>query len=229
MQRLVFGFTVLGFLSGIAERAMADFITNGSFENTANFVPIAGDDAMSLNPGATNITGWTVINAELAWIGPSNPFRVSASDGQYFLDLTGYHDSSPYGGITQTISTTPGATYALSFDLGSTILYNANGTAGITATAGSTTQNFFFTTNLTNAWQNETMSFTAASNSTEIKLIGLSADPSHIGLDNVSVSQSAPAPTPVPSSLAMLAGAAAVGGIGAVVRRARRRKKRNTN
>ena len=153
------------------------------------------------------MTNWTVVgNSPIAWIGPNNPFGLTASNGNYFLDLTGYSDSSPiFGGVSQTIPTTPGTTYALSFDLGSSTTYNPSGTAGITSTAtatvGNTTQTFNFTTTLANEWTTETMFFTATSNlsSTLITIQGSTGD-KYIGLDNVSVSE-ASAVVPEPASL----------------------------
>ncbi len=75
----------------------ASLITNGSFEGWAsgNFAHRpesfpAVNDTMVLAPGSTTMTGWTVVNGDVAWIGPTNPFNLTASKGSYFLDLTGY-------------------------------------------------------------------------------------------------------------------------------------------
>ena len=103
---------------GVGLPAYSNLLQNGSFES-GNFVPDA-DDTMPLAVGATDMTGWTVQNASLAWIGPSNPFGLTASDGGYFLDLSGYHDNAPYAGVlqAQSISTTIGAQYRVSLDIG---------------------------------------------------------------------------------------------------------------
>ena len=66
---------------------------------------------MSLNPGATAITGWAVLTDTTAWIGPTNPFGLSASDGSFFLDLTNYQAGRPFAGVAQTFATIPGALY----------------------------------------------------------------------------------------------------------------------
>jgi Protein of unknown function (DUF642) len=101
--------------------ASAALVTNGSFESGA----FSGDmnDTMSLSPPSTAMTGWTVTNGTLAWIGPTNTFGLAAQDGGYFLDLTGYHDNIPYGGVTQSIATNIGSRYALTFYLGSSSQY----------------------------------------------------------------------------------------------------------
>ena len=64
-----------------ASAAQANLLTNGSFEAGA-FVN-QGNDTMSLPPGSTVITGWTVVTDTTAWIGPTNPFGLTASEGSY--------------------------------------------------------------------------------------------------------------------------------------------------
>jgi hypothetical protein len=95
----------------------ANLLTNGSFESGA-FVN-EGNDTMSLAAGSNVITGWTVVTDTTAWINAANPFGLSASDGSFFLDLTNYQAGAPFAGMSQTVATTPNATYSLSFDLGS--------------------------------------------------------------------------------------------------------------
>jgi hypothetical protein len=74
---------------------------------------------MSLASGSTAIPGWTTTNGTFtAWIQNGNPWAIPASDGSFFLDLTGYSDSGTYGGVTQSFATTIGAQYTLTFDLG---------------------------------------------------------------------------------------------------------------
>jgi len=153
---------------------------------------------MSLPVGATNMTGWTVANGELAWIGPSNPFGLSASDGGYFLDMSGYHDSTPWGGVTQTILTTSGETYRLSLDLGTDTRYDLSGPVSILVTAGSSSTNFTSTLLGLNQWQTFTFDFTASSANTVITIVG-TEDSKYIGLDNLSI-------VPEPSTLALLGG-----------------------
>jgi hypothetical protein len=168
--------------------AAPNLLANGSFESTTNFVN-QGNDTMDLNVGSTSITGWTVAGSHyVSWIGPTNPFNLTASDGDYFLDLTGYIPGAPFSGVTQSITTTPGASYLLTFDLGSSPFWGVQD--GLTASAGATSEVFTSTNNgsQTNLWQSESLAFNATGSTTLISLIGNSGH-NYIGLDNVSVVQ----------------------------------------
>jgi hypothetical protein len=180
---------------GLANAAHANLITNGSFEDTTNFVADV-NDTMSLPVSSTAMPGWTVVNGSLAWIGPTNTFSLTASNGSYFLDLTDYRDAKPYGGVTQTITTVIGGQYRLTFDLGSSSIYGLPDS--ILASAGSTSQTFSSTLSGTNDWQSETLDFIATGTSTAITLTGDSGQ-KYIGLDNVSVD-----PVPEPATLLLL-------------------------
>jgi hypothetical protein len=177
--------------------ASAAIVTNGSFEDTTNFVLPDGNDTISLAVGSTAMPGWTVVNGTLAWIGPTNTFGLTAQNGSYFLDLTDYRDHSPYGGVSQTIATTAGGHYALTFYLGSSTQYGVPDSIFASAGTGSGT---FTSTNptLNNFWQLETLLFTATGPSTLISLVGNSGN-QYIGLDNVAVEA-----VPEPSTWAML-------------------------
>lgn len=200
-----------------ASAAHANLLVNGSFES-GGFVN-QGSDTMSPAAGSTVITGWTVVTDTTAWIGAANPFGLTASDGSFFLDLTNYQPGGPFAGVTQTIATTAGATYTLSFDLGGSTFWGRPD--ALVASAAGTSATFTTgapsATTPNNDWYHETMQFVATSAQTAITLQG-SAGNNYIGLDNVSVVLSADAPPPVagvpePHIWAlMLAGLAAVGG-----------------
>jgi hypothetical protein len=199
----------------LAAPAKANLVTNGSFENTTGFVS-NGQDTMSLAIGSTTMTGWKVIGDFVAWIGPNNPFNLTASAGSYFLDLTDYQPGAPFGGVEQTISTVAGQSYQLSFDLGSSSQFVS--TSGILASAGATSQSFSNTLTGANQWQPFTLSFTANTALTTISLVG-QAGVSYIGLDNVSVEATdGNNGVPEPASLALL-------GIGLTALTAMRRRK----
>jgi hypothetical protein len=170
------------FVIGAATSAQANLLTNGSFElgEFAN----QGNNTMSLGVGSTVIAGWAVITDTTAWIGPGNPFGLTASDGSFFLDLTNYQAGAPFAGMSQTIATSPGATYSLSFDLGSSTQYGVPGS--ITASAAGKSQTFVSPTTGIDVWTQEAMQFTASSASTTVVLQGASGF-NYIGLDNADV------------------------------------------
>lgn len=218
MKRTILALLALGFGGAVN----AQSVTNGSFENTkGTFVP-DGNDTMALGLNSTAIPGWTVTNTNsVAWIGPTNPFGITASNGDYSLDLQGYGDAAPFGGVAQSISTVVGAQYALSFDLGS----GANSAAAIEAIAGTGDQTFTSTIEPTVGWQTETLDFTATGTSTLISLLGITASNGiYIGLDNVRLectSACGVAAVPEPSTWTMML--TGFGAIGASIAWRRRR------
>jgi hypothetical protein len=184
-----------------------NLLSNGSFE-TGNFNP-SEPGSMLLTAGATDITGWIVINGGLAWDGPQNPYGLTASDGSHFLDLTGDYDHAPYGGVEQTVATTLGAQYQISFEVGSDVGYDSDQGSlpatpvSIQVTAGSSSGTFTTTTPAGNdLWQSFNLEFTATSSSTLISLEGLASENiEYIGLDNVDLEA-----VPEPGTLMLLVG-----------------------
>lgn len=184
--------------------AYAGLETNGSFE-VGHFVP-DGNDTMSLQPGAVDMTGWIVFQAELAWIGPTNPFGVVASAGDYSLDLAGYHDSVPYGGVTQILATSAGNVYHLSFDVGANTRAS-NSNSAVTATAGGTTNTYSATATNGQTWVSVGFDFTATGPFTTINLSGSNLfNTNYVGLDNVEVTLIRSVPEPSGATL-LVAGA----------------------
>ena len=150
--------------------------------------------------GPPYMPGWTVSGSHyVSWIGPTNPFHgLTASDGSYFLDLTGYIFGAPFSGVSQTIPTQAGANYLLTFDLGSDPFWGLQD--GVSVSAGSVAGSVFTSTNSgtqNNLWQAESLSFAATGSSTTISLIGNSGG-NYIGLDNVSVVQTSRTSSGVP-------------------------------
>jgi hypothetical protein len=188
-------------LSLLVGTAHANLITNGGFDAST---PFTGGEVVS--GGA--IGGWTIADGcGVLWIssggyyGGLNPSPGNGSD--YLIDLTGTSDHPPYEAISQTITTTPGATYQLTFDLGSAIQWGIQD--GVTASAGATSQTFTSTNDgtSTNNWESEVLDFTATGASTLITFAGASGD-AYIGVDNVSVVGTSAPGTPEPSTWAMM-------------------------
>ncbi len=122
------------FVGSLVSAHAQNIVTNGSFENNGGTWVDAsgGNGGMTVPLGSTVIPGWTTVSEELAWIKtPNNYAGATATDGVYHLDLTGYHDAQPFGGVRQTLATVAGQKYVLSFDLGVNTTYGSN--VGITA------------------------------------------------------------------------------------------------
>lgn len=200
-----------------SDPARANLITNPSFES-GDFGGHDGRDVEFVYPGSSDITGWTVIGASGAyidWIGPTNPFGLTASQGGYFLDLTGDNSWTPLAGVQQSFSTTPGAQYSLSFDLGSSSSFSG-GQVSVAVSVGNQSNVTFTSTNngsQTNLWQTETLDFTAAGDTTTLTIQG-TLGYQYLGLDNVDVEGSS---IPEPASMTVMI--AAMTGLGLLRRR----------
>jgi Protein of unknown function (DUF642)/PEP-CTERM motif len=172
--------------------AQAALITNGSFETPV--VPVGS--FLNFASGSTLITGWTVVGPQASIV--SGTFSQEcctfpAEDGSQWLDLTGFNANSTEG-VEQTVATTPGTNYTLSFWIGN--VFDPGGIFGTTSTVdvrlggvGGTLLGAFTnhsTTTGTQVWQQFTTSFTAAGSSTTLAF--LNADPGNDnanGLDNI--------------------------------------------
>ena len=148
----------------------------------------SGSGAM---PGWTVIGGTAVGNDGVAWLSNANSYGLTAETGSYFVSLAGYRDNAPYFGVSQTVATTVGQTYALTFYLGvdnSSVYYT--GPIGVSVTAGPATQTIenVSPTGTGNQWVEETVDFTASSASSTISIQGVQGY-DYIGLDNISLMQ----------------------------------------
>jgi hypothetical protein len=203
----------------LASEARANLVTNAGFgDPDGNFVDNTGTGGDDVAVGSSDITGWTISGAySVLWIpigglyGGLNPSPGNPSS--FLVDLTGTTNSAPFDSVSQTIATTAGAHYTLTFDLGSAIQWGIQ--AGVTASAGSASETFTSTNpgDSTNFWNSETLNFVATGPSTLITLAGASGQ-SYIGVDNVAVVETTGG-VPEPSTWAMiLLGFAGVGYMG---------------
>jgi len=181
-----------------------NLIQNGSFE-TATVNP--GTDTL-LNAVSTVITGWTVSQGSIDYIGT----YWQASDGGRSLDLQGLAS----GTIEQTFNTTIGATYRVTFDLaGNPFGGSAIKQMRVSAVGSSADFSFDITgkspSNM--GWVSKSWDFTANSTTTTLEFIGLGNSDAGAALDNVSVIA-----VPEPSSMLGLLSLGVLG-IGSALRR----------
>lgn len=203
-----------------------NLLVNGSFEQ--------GAPAFGCAPGFTPLPGWNItagnIDIDSAASGCSG---ITAADGNQFVDLTGSFangSGNDVGAIAQTVATTVGAQYSLSFYFGAnpqaayltqypndgpikSMNVLLNGALDANYTLNTTGVSF------TNAqWARETLYFTATSDQTTVgfqSLNGLSA-PSDFGplLDGVVLQQ-----VPEPATLGLLGLGLGLAGAGFLRRR----------
>ncbi len=165
-------------------------LINGSFE--------LGTDPgayMTLNPGATDITGWT-ITGQLDYIGT----YWQASDGSRSLDLSGLSA----GSLQQDIDTVVGYTYIVNFDMAGNPDGDPTLKQLVVEAVGVDAQAFDFDitghTKSDMGWQTMTWSFVANSTTTTLKFTSLVGDTGWgPALDNVSVTA-----IPAPAALMLL-------------------------
>lgn len=181
----------------VPNAAFANFSTNliknGGFEKPV--VPIGSYEGFSTGQHFKHwtVTGATGNVAVVSTTFTQNGFTFPAQSGSQWLDLTGVSNSAT--GVTQTIPTTSGATYMVTFWVGT--VYDPGGIFGTTSTVDvlvNGTQILAATNSqmggTAQVWQKFKTHFTANSSSTAITF--LNGDPSNDtnnGLDSVSITQ----------------------------------------
>lgn len=175
--------TVIG-LASTSALAGDNLFQNPSFELGA-FSP-NGDNTTVVNVGATAITGWQVVGAQIAWIDMPNPFSLTPSEGTRFLDLTGYPGG--FGGVAQTIPTSPGTLYQVQFDQGSGV-FGSSFLRALASDSQGTFQSVDFTEVgiATSRWNSHSFDFVARETSTTITFGHLFGTGNYTGLDNVAL------------------------------------------
>jgi len=201
----------------------SSLIANGGFET--DVVPVGSYTSFGCGP---TITSWTVLcpsGSEVAIVSGSFTqfgFSFPAQEGAQWLDLTGA-SSNAGEGVEQTVATSAGTVYDLSFWVGN--VSNPGGPFGTTSTAEVDINGVFaglFSNSggtTTQTWQQFTLQILATGGSTTIAFFNrdFPSDNSN-GLDNVSLN--AVSAVPEPATLLLL-------GSGTVALRLRRRRKGN--
>ena len=195
--------------------AHANLIINGSFET-----PVVTVGSFSLfSVGAATLTGWNVVGSSGQDVGIvsgsffQNGVTFNAQDGAQWLDLTGFNSNSPEG-VSQTIATTAGDRYQLSYYVGNTTgggIFGATSTVNVSLNGVGTFSDKNSTADLTGLnWEQFTHTFIASSASTVLAF--RNGDPladNSNGLDNIVLTNLGPVPEPATYVL-LLVGLAAL-------------------
>ncbi|OYV00363.1 MAG: hypothetical protein CFE45_09420 [Burkholderiales bacterium PBB5] len=176
----------------------ANLLVNGSFE-AGSFTPdVHGVQDLGIGaPGPLPLAGWTLFVGDVFWVGNGNTYGIAASDGVRSMSL--YDPFRPLvrvGSVQQTIASTIGTAYELSFDVGASASFP--GTTGMRVQAAGQSADFYNRGG--NGWQHHTWSFTAIDTSTVVYFVGLAGD-GYIGLDNAVLTAAA---VPEPATAALL-------------------------
>jgi len=175
-------------------------IVNGSFEDG----PAVGS-FVTLYSGDTSINGWVVAAGSISidYIGS----YWTASDGVRSIDLAGDTD----GAIAQTLSTVPGTTYRVNFDLAGNP-DNSNKIKHLQVSAGGNVQDYWFDatgyTRSNMGWTEQVFFFTALDYSTTLQFASIGNNAWGPALDNVRLS-----PVPLPAAVWLL-GSGLIGLVG---------------
>lgn len=211
-------YSTLGFFVvalAAAQTASADLIVDGGFES-----PVVGPGGyqtgyQAFAVGQTFGGAWTVFGSPTGNVAvdpnsetignPPTPLNVYA--GSQALDLTGNSDNGAATGVEQTVATTPGTQYTLTYAYGAlpnqpvSILVSINGVT--VQTASQSPGGSGYVTN----WDTDSYTFTALTSSTLLGFLDNSPNGTTLaGLDAVSLNPASSGPaTPEPASWCLLA------------------------
>jgi choice-of-anchor C domain-containing protein len=186
-------FALVGLVSMAGSALGFSGIGNGSFETGA----LSGAPWTTLGPGSTDLTGWTIESGTVDWISTNR----SASEGSRSIDLSG---DGP-GVLSQSLATTAGNTYTVSFDLSGN---PACGPAMKTLTVGATgAQSTAFSFDFVAAgatlsdmkWAKQTYAFVATGTTATLTFTSTTGGICGPALDNVVATETAPEPGPEPT------------------------------
>lgn len=180
--------------------AHAQLLVNGNFENGPAIPPTS--PLLAVAPGGTALTGWSVV------VG-----AVNIVTDNYWVPLSGTRslvlsNASGAGGIEQSIATSAGATYRLTFWM-SGEPFSSPTLKHMRVNAGPVQQDFTFDNtpawHWDMAWQQHTLDFTASGAATAVRFTSLDASAWGPAIDSAKVELiSASVPPGSPLSLARI-------------------------
>jgi hypothetical protein len=170
---------------------------NGSFESISH-TPIAPATSVALNTGDTWLTGWTVGgpgNGDVA-VANGSADGLTPYAGQQLIVFNA-NDTTPGGSLSQTIDTTVGQYYTVTFAVGQV----GSGNMSLTATAAATGNSFLasnYCVPTAGTWALFQLTFTATTSNTTLVFTDTSLATVGVDamLDDVTVTASEPAIPP---------------------------------
>lgn len=218
---------ILTSLAAVASANAVNLLVNGGFESTDTTTNVGITGIRKYN-GGESLVGWTVggvdvlgTDANYTEASGAGSITFNANSGNTSVDLTGFGNTGLSDSISQSIATTVGTTYNVSFFVGrqnsfdasdtryatpSTVVFSLNGGAPMSFTNSNTA-----TAKIN--WTQFTTSFVANSTSTLVQFNNGTLDNNWVGIDDVSVEA-----VPEPASFAALG----VGALALLRRRAKR-------
>jgi len=166
---------------GAAQAARADLLVNGDFE-LGPTIP-AASPVMSIAPGSTALTGWTVVGGAIDIVTDATWVPVTGHRS-VMLSTTGP------GAIEQVLSTAPGAVYRLTYWI-SGEPFSLPTIKHLRVTVGATASDQTF--DVTPAWEwdmgwsQRTLDFSATGSSTTLRFTSMDASQSGPAIDGASV------------------------------------------
>ena len=178
--RLLAAAVIVAGLCG-ADATRADLLVNGDFEQGPTIPSL--NPVMSIAPGSTALTGWTVTGGAIDIVTDS-----------YWVPVSGHRSvalsTTGPGSIEQVLSTAPGAVYRLTYWM-SGEPFSSPTIKHLRVTAGAATQDQTF--DVTPAWEwdmgwaRHTFDFIAAGSTTTLRFSSMDASPSGPAIDSANV------------------------------------------
>ena len=193
------------FVAG-GQASAASIVLNGSLEDVNGTFVNTACQYMALGASSNAIADWTVsasTTGRIVWANGPTCDTYRASQGSFFVDLSGFGGESPNGAIQQQLATTINQNYVFSLDLSTANDGATSVTIGADVLALVAGAPFVVGTT---SWTPYTAAFTASTSNPLLTVANASLGAgSIVFVDNVSMVADGPAPVPEPASAGLLA------------------------